>query len=179
MRTPVLIWFAAFVVAGVMPLPVTTGYVPPAAAEEASLGSTFTALPGRWTGQGRLGYKDGKMETVTCRATYFRGETASNLRQTIRCATASGKIELKSEITEHEGKLSGSWVEQMFELAGELSGEITPKGLRVTVKGENLDANMDIIVRENKQVVEIQFHNTSLVGMTLILDRSSSAGGES
>lgn len=146
----------------------------PAHAEEAPAGP-FASFPGLWTGQGRLGYKDGKAETVTCRATYFKGETTSHLKQTIRCATPSGKIELKSEIREAGGQLTGSWNETMFEMAGDLAGEVTPRGLRVTVKGQNLDANMDLIVRENKQIVEIQFHNTTLVGMTLILDRSSSA----
>jgi hypothetical protein len=48
----------------------------------------------------------------------------------------------------------------------------------VTVKGADLDANMDVIVKDNRQIVEIQFHNTSLIGLTLVLTRSV-AGGES
>jgi hypothetical protein len=35
-----------------------------------------------------------------------------------------------------------------------------------------------VIVKENRQIVEIQFHDTSLVGLTLVLSRST-AGGES
>lgn len=136
-------------------------------------------LPGRWTGEGRLGFKDGKMETVTCRATYFAAEDVSGLRQTIRCASPSGKIELKSNLDEKDGRLTGAWTEEMYNLKGELTGSVTPKGLRVVVKGENLDANMDIVVKDKRQIVEIQFHNTSLVGITLILNRSDNAGGES
>src|SRR5215471_6625286 len=34
-------------------------------------GSPFKDLPGRWVGDGKIGLKDGKVETVKCRATYF------------------------------------------------------------------------------------------------------------
>jgi hypothetical protein len=30
---------------------------------------------------------------------------------------------------------------------------------------------MDIVVRDNKQVVEIQFINTSLIGLTLVMTK--------
>jgi hypothetical protein len=152
--------------------------LPAAMAEPATPGAAFAGLPGRWVGEGRLGFKDGKMEAVTCRATYFATEGTSGLRQTIRCASPSGKIELKSNLDEKDGVLSGAWAEEMYNLAGQLSGSVTPAGLRVVVKGDNLDANMDVIVKGQRQIVEIQFHNTSLVGLTLILNRSDSTNGD-
>ena len=51
----------------------------------AALQGALAGLPGRWTGEGRLGFKDGKAETVTCRATYFAAMDAPGLKQTIRC----------------------------------------------------------------------------------------------
>jgi hypothetical protein len=144
----------------------------------APLSKVLANLPGLWTGEGRLGFKDGKMESVSCRATYFAAEDAAGLRQTIRCASPSGKIELKSRLEEKDGVLKGEWSEEMYSLKGELSGKVTERGLVVTVKGADLDANMDVIVKDNRQIVEIQFHNTSLIGLTLILARSR-AGGES
>ncbi len=139
----------------------------------------FQVLPGRWTGEGRLGFKDGKIETVTCRATYFQGDETRSLKQNIRCASPSGKIEVRSTLSENNGVLAGQWTEEIYNLAGELSGEVTPAGLKVAVKGEGLDANMDLIVRGHRQVVEIQFHNTTLIGLTLILSRTDQAGGPS
>jgi len=150
----------------------------PAVSAPAALTGPLADLPGRWTGQGRLGFKDGKIETVTCRATYFAADDAAELKQTIRCASPSGKIELKSTLVEKDGELTGAWSEAMYNLEGQLTGKVTPRGLVVVVKGLDLDANMDVIVKDNRQIVEIQFHNTSLVGMTLILNRSV-AGGES
>jgi hypothetical protein len=135
------------------------------------------ALAGRWTGDGRLGFKDGKAETVSCRATYVVDSATTGLTQTIRCASASGKIEVKSSVLEKNGALTGTWTEHIYNMAGELSGQVTPRGLHVAVKGAGLDANMDIIVKDTKQIIEIQFHNTTLVGLTLILNKSSMSKG--
>jgi hypothetical protein len=157
-----------------------TAFAPALAAEAtpATLSGAMASLPGRWTGQGRLGFKDGKAETVTCRATYFAATDGPSLKQTIRCASPSGKIELKSQLVEKDGVLTGEWSEEIYNLKGELQGKTTEHGLLVKVKGPDLDANMDVIVKDNRQIVEIQFHNTSLIGLTLVLTRSS-AGGES
>lgn len=144
----------------------------------AALTGALAGLPGLWTGEGRLGFKDGKAETVTCRATYFAAPDAPGLKQTIRCASPSGKIELKSRLEEKDGALSGEWSEEMYNLKGALQGKVTDRGLKVTVKGDDLNANMDVIVKDDRQIVEIQFHNTSLIGITLVLKRAS-AGGES
>lgn len=169
----------------VLALSIATGLIPAASqplsadsAQPASISGALADLPGRWTGEGRLGFKDGKAETVTCRATYFAATDAPGLKQTIRCASPSGKIELKSRLEEKDGLLSGEWSEEIYNLNGALEGKVTERGLIVKVKGENLDANMDVIVKDNRQIVEIQFHNTSLIGLTLVLTRSV-AGGES
>ena len=148
------------------------------AAKPAALSHSLASLPGLWTGEGRLGFKDGKAETVTCRATYFAAADAPGLKQTIRCASPSGKIELKSRLEDRDGVLTGEWSEEMYNLKGDLQGKITERGLAVSVKGDDLNANMDVIVKNDRQIVEIQFHNTSLIGITLVLKRAS-AGGES
>ena len=51
---------------------------------------------------------------------------------------------------------------------------MTPRGFRVAVKGEALNANMDIVLIGAKQVIEIQFINSSLIGLTLILEKGVS-----
>lgn len=131
--------------------------------------SPFSGLTGRWVGTGRLGFREGKkVETVECRVTYFE-KKPDELEQNIRCATPSGKVEIKSLITHAAGVLKGSWSELIYDLKGELSGQVTPRGFRVAVSGPDLSATMDIIVRDGKQVIEIHFHNSTLSGLTLIL----------
>ena len=132
----------------------------------------FKELPGRWVGEGRLGLKEGKTEKVQCRATYFVNPAGNELKQNIRCASASGKIEVKSLVNaSKDGKLSGTWNELVYNLGGEMTGEVTERGLRIIVRAGDLTANMDVIVMNDRQVVEIQFFNSTLRGLTLILKK--------
>ncbi|MFA7305677.1 MAG: hypothetical protein WC026_03310 [Hyphomicrobium sp.] len=134
--------------------------------------SPFDALVGRWTGDGILGFKESKPERVKCRATYLLDAASENeLKQTIRCATSSGAIEVISNLKEAAGKLTGHWKETIHNFEGDLTGEITPKGFRIIVKGADITANMDIIVRGTLQAVEIQFVNSSLVGLSMAMKK--------
>lgn len=139
--------------------------VPQKAAEPSSLDT----LLGRWTGEGKLGFSEGKFENVKCRVTYLKTEVANHLKQNIRCASASGNIEVLSELEQNGTALSGKWTETVRNMNGELSGQTTPAGFRVEIKGADLSANMDIMVRGPRQLVEIQFHNSTLIGLTLML----------
>ena len=132
---------------------------------EAAEPSSLTALAGRWVGEGRLGVKDNPPESVKCRATYFVESGNASLKQNIRCATAGGAIEVKSEIENNAGSLTGAWSETIHNLSGTLAGEIKPNGFHINVKGDGLNANMDIVVQSNKQIVEIQFFDSTLIGL--------------
>lgn len=73
-----------------------------------------------------------------------------------------------------DGKLKGEWTELMYNVNGVLDGEVTPRGYRVTVsgtEGTSLSANMDIIVKDKRQMVEIQFFSETLIGLTLMLTK--------
>lgn len=131
----------------------------------------FKELAGRWIGDGRIGMAEGKVETVKCRATYFVEGAGNQLKQNIRCASAGGKVEVKSEVVAKDGKLTGTWNELVYNLGGDMTGEVTQRGFRIVVRSGDLTANMDVIVLNDRQVVEIQFFNSSLRGLTLILKK--------
>lgn len=130
---------------------------------------------GRWVGEGKLGFREGKFETVKCRVTYFTAEAANlkpaSLKQYVRCATSGANIDVRSVITEVGGTLSGTWEETVYNLKGEISGETTAKGFRVKVKSDELSANMDLMLNSDLQVIEIQFHNSILMGLSIILTK--------
>ena len=133
--------------------------------------SPFEKLAGRWLGEGRLGMRDGVTENVKCRVTYVVPEHARQVRQTIRCASESGSVEVQSTVMYASGTLSGSWKELSRNMSGEVTGRITPTGFKVAIQGSELNANMDIIVKDAKQIIEIQFLNSSLIGLTIVLTR--------
>jgi len=133
---------------------------------------SFEAFPGRWVGEGRLAFRDGKVEMVKCRVTYFVADDGASMRQNVRCASAAGRIELKSEIHRNGGKLTGTWNETVYEMRGELTGRGIKNGLIVHVKGEaGLTANMQLLVKDVRQIIEVQFERNSLIGLTLLLRR--------
>lgn len=133
----------------------------------------FSPLAGWWGGKGRLSFKDGKTEDVKCRATYFVKDGGKRLKQNVRCATASGRIEVKSKVTHLAGKIAGTWEETAYNMSGALRGDVTPRGFRVSVDGGDigLNANMEIVVREREQIIEIQFFSDVLLGLTLVLKK--------
>lgn len=145
------------------------GAMHPAAAVTAS---PFEPLLGRWTGVGMIGYKASPPERIKCRATYLLTDSQDEMKQTIRCATAGGNVEIVSNVKEAGGKLSGHWKETIHNFEGDLTGDVTPKGFHVLVKGQDVSANMDIDVHGDRQAVEIQFVNSSsLLGMTLAMTK--------
>ena len=133
--------------------------------------SPFDKMVGRWLGDGRFGTRDGKTENVKCRVTYLVSEQGRQARQTIRCATEGTSIEVQSTVTHEAGELKGSWKELSRDMSGELSGRVTANGFKVAIRGSDLNANMDIIVKDNRQIIEIQFINSPLIGLTLVLNK--------
>jgi len=133
--------------------------------------SPLESLTGRWVGEGRLGVKGNPTEQVKCRVTYVYVQDGDQLKQNIRCASAGGNVEVHSVVSHAAGKLTGTWQEVVRNMSGNLAGAVTPRGFKVNVRGESLTANMDIILVKGKQVIEIQFINSTLLGLTLVLER--------
>lgn len=133
--------------------------------------SPLDKLMGRWVGEGWLGIKDGQSESVKCRVTYIAAENTSQLKQTVRCASAGGSIEVQSHIVHSAGAITGSWSELTRNMRGDLSGKVTPRGFQVMVTGTDLSANMNVVINGPKQIIEIQFNNSSLIGLTLVLTK--------
>lgn len=133
--------------------------------------SPLDKLAGRWVGEGFLGIKDGNSENVKCRVTYIPDGSSSQLKQTVRCASAGGSIEVQSTIVHSAGAISGSWSELTRNMRGDLSGKVTPRGFQVMVTGTDLSANMNVVINGPRQIIEIQFNNSSLIGLTLVLTK--------
>jgi len=159
-------WAALLAAAAILGL--AAGRPVPASAVDVS---PLQSLAGRWVGEGRLGVKGNPTEQVKCRVTYVYAQAGDQLKQSIRCASAGGTVEVHSVVSHVAGRLTGTWQELVRNLSGDLTGTVTPRGFKVSVRGEALNANMDIILVNSKQVIEIQFVNSSLIGLTLVLER--------
>ena len=68
--------------------------------------SPFANMSGVWSGGGNITLASGVKEQIRCRANY--DVSGSNLALTIRCASASYKFELQSNVAHSGGAISGS-----------------------------------------------------------------------
>ncbi len=162
----------SFTVANIMAVVFLFAAAMPLDNARAVTASPFAPLLGRWIGAGMIGYKASPPEKIKCRATYLMTDTQDEMKQTIRCATSGGNVEIVSNVKEAAGKLSGHWKETIHNFEGDLTGDVTPKGYRVVIKSNDVAANMDIIIEGGKQAVEIQFvDSSSLRGVTLIMSK--------
>lgn len=125
------------------------------AASPASADGPFAGYAGRWVGSGSVTYDDGKTEAIKCRVTYFVVDGGSGLQQNIRCASASYKFEVRSDIDYAGGKVSGSWVEMVNNASGNVSGTASDNLIRASVKSEKLDATMSVRLSGSSQSVSI------------------------
>lgn len=136
----------------------------------------FETFAGRWVGEGRLGFRASdnsqiNTEQVKCRVTYQPSNNGHALHQSIRCAAQGGNIDVQTDVKHANGTLTGTWKELTRDWSGAVTGTAKDKALRVRISSENLSANMNIQLREAKQVIEIQFINSALIGLTLLLTR--------
>lgn len=132
---------------------------------------TLTRLSGWWSGTGLLGFRSGQRENIRCRATYRADGAPGVFNQSIRCATASGNVEIKARLVADGEGLSGTWRETKYDLSGALSGHADDAGFRVKVSGSDINASMTVGNRDNRQIVEIQFFDSELIGLSMILAR--------
>lgn len=146
-----------------------TGVLSGAAVAVGEAPGPFERFAGRWVGEGRLGIRDGATEQVKCRVTYTPSRQGQAMHQSIRCASPSGSIDVQTDVKHSDGKLEGTWKELTRDWAGTVSGKVNDKGMRVRVLGDAFKANMNIDLRGEKQVIEIQFIDSALIGLTLSL----------
>lgn len=128
-----------------------SGYVPVASASANSL----THYPGRWTGWGAVKLDSGESEKVKCVATYFLEDGSSGLRQNLRCASPSYKIDVSASLKVANGSVSGIWQERTNQSSGPVTGKHDDAGFNVSVKGETFTAQMAISTTACKQTIRI------------------------
>jgi hypothetical protein len=131
--------------------------------------SPLADLPGRWSGWGLVKMSNGNSEQLKCVATYFLAGGGSSLRQNLRCASTSYKIDASASLQLHSGRVSGHWHEKMYAADGSIAGRISGHGFDLSIEGKNFSAAMSVRTSICKQSVSItpRGFGISEVAMTL------------
>lgn len=138
----------------------------------ASLTAGATAvsdLPGRWAGWGSVTLATGQSEQVKCIATYF--VDGPSVRQNLRCASQSYKIDAVANLSVANGRVTGEWEERTWSVGGSVTGRATDKGFDLAINGPNFGAAMTVGGTNCKQSINIMPRGFEIAKIALNLGK--------
>ncbi len=125
-------------------------------AQRAAMMGPFSGMSGHWSGGGVISMADGSTERIRCRASYAVPPGGAALNQSLRCASASYRLDISANVLASGGGLSGSWSEASRGVSGTISGRATGGGIQAYVSGAGFTASIAIHTRGNSQSVAIR-----------------------
>ncbi len=139
--------------------------------QSAQAASPFNKLAGTWSGGGSVRLADGKKEKIRCRA-YYTNKASDQLGLAIRCATQSGKIEMRARLSYSGGGVSGTWEERTYNAEGTVSGSASSSKLSMRITGA-LQGSISITISGSSQRVSISTSGGGLSNASISLRKSS------
>jgi hypothetical protein len=136
----------------------------------AQVAGPFGGLGGSWAGSGRVRLDAGQTEALRCTANYVPRGGGSGLGLSLRCASASNRIELRANLSVRGGRVSGSWEERSFNAGGDLSGLASGGSLRLRFSG-TISGSMLVTTAGNSQSISVRTDNSALQGVNVSLRR--------
>ena len=115
----------------------------------------FSDLVGNWSGSGIIRMANGAAERIRCRASYAVEPSGTTAQQSLRCASASYRLEVSSNVVSKGGSLSGSWMEATRDVSGNVTGRASASQIVANVWGAGFAARLDILTRDGRQSVTI------------------------
>ncbi len=131
------------------------------AATTSAYAGPFSGLAGSWSGSGHISLADGSKERIRCRAHYSVGNGGNMLQQSLRCASDSYNFELRSDVENHGGRITGNWNESTRQIGGTLTGHARQGYIEVSVQNPNFSASLTLISHGSRQSVIIRSANGS------------------
>jgi opacity protein-like surface antigen len=110
-------------------------------------------LAGRWTGGGQITLSGGGTEQLKCVATYQ--VSGSSVRQALRCASSSYKIDSVANLSISGSSVSGDWSENTYSASGGVSGRTTASGFNLSIRGPTFGAAMQVSTGACRQSIYI------------------------
>jgi len=128
--------------------------LPVAASAQPSEGGAFSRFAGDWSGEGTVKTTAGH-ERIRCKVHYDVGSGGASLDQTLRCASDSYKLEVRSKVAATGTKLAGKWKEVTRDSIGNISGTITSTGIKAMIDGIGFTADLVMSIEASRQSITI------------------------
>lgn len=138
----------------------------------AALADPIGDLTGYWSGNGSVTLANGKTERVKCQV-FYKAEGGTQIRQTMRCASADYNINSLAELQVKGGQVSGTWEEKQYAAKGDVTGRFGGDSFALSIKGANFSAVMNVSLSSCKQSLSItpQGLEVTRVSITLAKER--------
>jgi hypothetical protein len=121
----------------------------------AALADPIADLTGYWSGKGSIALSNGKTERVKCNV-FYKTEGGSQLRQTMRCASADYSINSLADLRVTKGgQVSGTWEERTYAAKGDVTGRFGGDSFALSIQGVNFAAAMNVTLANCQQSLNI------------------------
>jgi hypothetical protein len=134
-----------------------------------SAADPLSGLSGSWSGAGQFRLENGRSEALRCSANYAPRREALGL--SLRCASASGRIELRANLVARGNRVSGTWEERSYNVAGNVSGVGAGNSLRLGINGGGLSGSMVVTTTGGSQSISMRTDGAALRGINIRLRR--------
>jgi hypothetical protein len=131
----------------------------------------FSSMIGTWSGSGQARLDGGRTETLKCKAYYTDRGAGSAVGISLRCASASARIELRANLRSSAGSISGSWEERQYNAVGSVSGQTSGNRVSLSITGGGLSGSMSVTTSGASQSVSITTAGIALKGVNIGLSR--------
>ena len=138
----------------------------------AEAASAFTGLGGSWSGTGHIKLENGQREAIRCSANYVTRSGGNAMGLSLRCASASGRVELRASLAARGSRVSGTWEERSYGVSGGVSGVANGGNLRLVFRG-SLSGAMLVTTNGNSQSISVRTDTTALQGVNVSLRRNN------
>jgi len=84
----------------------------------------FAPFSGDWRGAGHVMTTDGRAEAIGCRARGDVSQGGASLSQTLVCASASSRFDVRFNAVAEGGSVTGTWQETTRGVSGNIAGQV-------------------------------------------------------
>jgi hypothetical protein len=141
-----------------------------AGAGSAHAAGAFSGFGGSWSGSGHIRLENGRREAIRCSASYVPHSGGTAMGLLLRCASASGRVELRADLRSRGNRVFGSWEERSYNVAGDVSGLATGTNLRLQFGG-SLSGAMVVTTSGSSQSISVRTDASALQGVNVSLHR--------
>jgi hypothetical protein len=130
----------------------------------------FPELVGTWNGSGVAKFDGGKTESLRCKGYYTNTGGPHSLGISIRCANASAKVELRANLVDAGGAVTGNWEERTYNQSGSITGHAYANKLNLSISG-GIAGSMLVTVSRGSHSVAVLTSGPSLKGINISMSR--------